>query len=81
MEKFGTLEFDENDNEYFLEFERFEEYLEWTEVEKDRVTNNFYCSKCDYLGSCLSEHLRDVKSLEYSCNGFKHLLDWYNERI
>ena len=79
--KFGTLEFDNNDNEYFLEFTTFEEYLIWTEVEKDRVVKNPYCSKCDYLGSCLSEHLRDVKSLTYSCNGFKHLLDWYNERI
>ena len=68
-------------NEYFLEFDRFEEYLKWTEIEKDRVTHNPYCSKCDYLGSCLSEHLRDVKDLTYSCNGFKHLLDWYNERI
>ena len=79
--KFGTLEFDNNDNEYFLEFTTFENYLTWTEVEKDRVVKNPYCSKCDYLGSCLSEHLRDVKSLTYSCNGFKHLLDWYNERI
>ena len=79
--KFGTLEFDNNDNEYFLEFTTFEDYLTWTELEKDRVVKNPYCSKCDYLGSCLSEHLRDVKSLTYSCNGFKHLLDWYNERI
>ena len=79
--KFGTLEFDDKDNEYFLEFNHFEEYLKWTEIEKDRVTKNPYCSKCDYLGSCLSEHLRDVKSLTHSCNGFKHLLDWYNERI
>ena len=79
--KFGTLEFDDNDNEYFLEFNRFEEYLKWTEIEKDRVNKNPYCSKCDYLGSCLSEHLRDVKDLTYSCNGFKHLLDWYNERF
>jgi hypothetical protein len=79
--KFATLEFDKQDNEYFLEFDCFEEYLEWTDVEKERVSNNLYCSKCDYLGSCLSEHLRDVKDLTYSCNGFKHLLDWYNERF
>ncbi len=79
--KFGTLEFDEKDNEYFLEFDKFEEYLKWTEIEKNRVIKNPYCSKCNYLGSCLSEHLRDVKSLTHSCNGFKHLLDWYNERI
>ena len=51
------------------------------EIEKERVNKNPYCSKCSYLGSCLSEHLRDVKDLTYSCNGFKHLLDWYNERF
>ena len=79
--KFGTLEFDDNDNEYFLEFNKFEEYLKWTEIEKERVNKNPYCSRCDYLGSCLSEHLRDVKDLTYSCNGFKHLLDWYHERF
>ena len=79
--KFGTLEFDDNDNEYFLEFNKFQEYLKWTETEKERVNKNLYCSKCNYLGSCLSEHLRDVKDLTYSCNGFKHLLDWYNERF
>ena len=79
--KFGTLEFDDNDNEYFLEFNKFEEYLKWTEIEKERVNKNPYCSRCNYLGSCLSEHLRDVKDLTYSCNGFKHLLDWYNERF
>ena len=78
---FGTLEFDEKDDEYFLEFNRFEEYLAWTALEKERVNKNPYCSKCQYLGCCLSEHLRDVKNLKHSCNGFKHLLDWYNEQF
>lgn len=75
--KFGVLEFDHNDNEYFLEYDTFEEYINWTKQEKLRVSNNGFCSKCEYFGRCLSEHLREVKNLDNSCNGFKHLIDWY----
>jgi len=79
--KLAVLDFDLNDNEYFLELETFDAYLTWAEREKERVTNNEYCKECPYLGHCLSEHLRDVKSLENSCNGFRHLLEWYDTRI
>lgn len=80
--KMAVLEFDLNDNEFFLEINSIEEYDKWCETEKARVKKNKYCSNCEYLGSCLSEHLRDVKSLEDSCNGFKHLIDWYkNGRV
>jgi sulfatase maturation enzyme AslB (radical SAM superfamily) len=75
--KYGVLEFDLNDNEFFLEYETLEEYFEWCEKEKHRVAKNKFCSGCDHYGHCLSEHLRDVKSLDNSCNGFKHLIDWY----
>lgn len=75
--KYGVLEFDLNDNEFFLEYETLEEYFEWCEKEKKRVTKNKFCSGCEHFGHCLSEHLRDVKSLDNSCNGFKHLIDWY----
>lgn len=74
--KFGVLEFDSSDNEYFLEFNTFKEYLNWSDKEKFKVNNNPICSKCPYLGKCLTEHYRDVKSLENSCNGFRFLLDW-----
>lgn len=74
--KFGVLEFDQNDNEFFLELDKFEDYLLWAENEKTLVKNNKFCKECDYLGKCLTEHYRDVKSLDNSCNGFKHLLDW-----
>lgn len=79
--KFGVLEFDENDNEYFLELESFDEYKQWTNFEKERVTKNDFCNGCEYFGKCLSEHLRDVKDLTNSCNGFKNLIDWYKNEI
>lgn len=75
--KYGVLEFDLNDNEFFVEYETLNEYFEWCEKEKKRVTKNKFCSACDHFGHCLSEHLREVKSLDNSCNGFKHLIDWY----
>ena len=75
--KYGVLEFDLNDNEFFLEYDSLEEYFDWCGKEKARVTRNKYCKNCEYYGNCLSEHLREVKSLEYSCNGFKNLIDWY----
>ena len=79
--KYGVLEFDLNDNEFFLEYETLEEYFKWCNNEKKRVEKNKFCSKCDYFGHCLSEHLRDVKSLDNSCNGFKHLIDWYKREF
>lgn len=75
--KYAVLEFDLNDNEFFLEYDNLQEYWKWCELEKYRVSKNKYCSNCEYYGHCLSEHLREVKSLDKSCNGFKHLIDWY----
>ena len=74
---YGVLEFDLNDYEYFQEYETLEEYFSWCEKEKIRVQKNKFCSSCEYFGNCLSEHLRDVKSLDNSCNGFKKLINWY----
>lgn len=80
--KFGVLEFDKDDNEFFLELNTFEEYQKWAFKEKVRVAANSFCGSCEYFGNCLSEHLREVKDLDNSCNGFKGLLDWYkNERM
>jgi len=79
--KYGVLEFDLNDNEFFLEYDTFDEYLDWCKKERQRVERNKFCSNCQYYGNCLSEHLREVKNLDNSCNGFKLLLDWYNARL
>jgi MoaA/NifB/PqqE/SkfB family radical SAM enzyme len=80
--RYAVLEFDLNDNEFFLEYDTFQDYLNWCSIEKKRTHKNSYCNQCEYNGHCLSEHLRDVKDLNNSCNGFKHLIDWYkNERL
>jgi len=79
---YAVLEFDLNDNEFFLEFDDFQKYIKWCNVEKNRVSKNKYCSNCEYFGHCLSEHLRDVKDIDNSCNGFVKLIDWYkNGRV
>lgn len=79
--KFGVLEFDKNDNEYFLELDSFSKYLDWTLLEKSRVLSNAFCGSCNYNGRCISEHLREVKSLDDSCNGFHNLIQWYEKKL
>lgn len=77
--RFAVLDFDLNDREYFLELTGLDEYHAWCAQEKKRVEANSFCSKCEFKGRCLSEHLREVKSLENSCNGFHGLLTrWKN---
>lgn len=77
---FAVLEFDSDDNEFFLEVDGVSGYLEWCTEERKAVSNNSHCSSCNYMGHCLSEHLRDVQDLTHSCNGFKGLLDkWTNQ--
>lgn len=73
--KFAVLEFDKDDNEYFLEMESWDDYLNWTVDEKLNLSP--ICKRCYYLGSCLTEHYRYVHDLTNSCNGYKGLLDWY----
>ena len=73
--KFGVLEFDENDNEYFLELPTYNSYQQWAWREK-RVQSPI-CNSCTYFGHCLTEHYRYVKDLKNSCNGYRGLLDWY----
>lgn len=78
--KFGVLEFDQNDNEFFLELDSFAQYLDWTINEKVRVMSNEFCGTCRYNGRCISEHLREVKSTENSCNGFYKLIEWFENK-
>lgn len=75
--KFAVLEFDLNDREYFLELDSLSEYQRWCEKEKQRVDQNEFCRDCEFKGRCLSEHLRDVKDISMSCNGYRHLIKWY----
>ena len=75
--RFGVLEFDLNDNEYFKEYDSLDDYYKWTELEKKRTSNNIHCSNCEHYGHCLSEHLRNVKDLDNSCNGFRGLINWF----
>jgi MoaA/NifB/PqqE/SkfB family radical SAM enzyme len=78
--KYGVLEFDKNDKEYFLELNSWQEYLEWTVKEKlDNVSD--ICRNCKYFGNCLTEHYRYVHNLENSCNGYKGLLDYYSSSM
>jgi hypothetical protein len=74
--KFAILDFDEDDNEYFNEFDDISFIFVWGEMEKDNIQNNDICSSCPFLGACLSEHLRNVTSIEKSCNGFRSLLEY-----
>lgn len=74
---FYVLDFDDNDREYFKIINSIEDYNVWVAKEKHMVENNKFCSQCQWKGHCLTEHYRHVTSLEYSCNGFKELLDWY----
>lgn len=73
--KFGVLEFDLNDREFFLELDSWDDYIKWTEKEKNTISS--ICKKCEYFGHCLTEHYRPVYDLTNSCNGYKGLLNWY----
>jgi hypothetical protein len=73
--KFAVLEFDLNDKEYFLELDTFQEYIEWANKEKTKLSP--ICRACTFKGHCLTEHYRYVKDLNNSCNGYKGLLEYY----
>lgn len=79
--EFAVLDFDLNDNEYFRPMVSLDEYHRWCENEKRKVNTNSICNSCQFKGHCLSEHLRDVKSLERSCNGFHNLLVRYQRDV
>ena len=74
--KFGVLEFDKNDNEYFKELDTFEDYITWADNEPIHNVSEI-CRKCVYYGKCLTEHYRYVTDLTHSCNGYKGLLDCF----
>jgi len=77
--KFAVLEFDLNDNEYFLELDSFNEYIEWTNKEK-RSNVSEICKSCKYYGKCLTEHYRYVNDMSNGCNGYFNLIEWYKNK-
>ena len=81
--KIAVLDFDNLGQEYFLDLKHFSDYEHWIRHEKEKIMNDDdMCTKCIYLGHCLSEHLKPVSQTDLSCNGFKNLLSWYkNERL
>lgn len=74
--KFGVLEFDNNDKEYFKEYKSYYEYKQWAKNEaRDNLSP--ICHSCTYFGNCLTEHYRYVLDLDNGCNGYKGLLEYY----
>ena len=74
--KFGVLEFDKDDKEYFKEYESYHGYKQWAKNEaRDNLSP--ICHSCTYFGNCLTEHYRYVLDLDNGCNGYKGLLDYY----
>jgi MoaA/NifB/PqqE/SkfB family radical SAM enzyme len=72
---FSVLEFDSNDNEYFLELNTFNEYIQWAKEEPTKNVSDI-CRNCKWYGKCLTEHYRYVRDLTNGCNGYKGLLEW-----
>lgn len=77
--KYGVLDFDKDDKEYFLELANWSNYQQWAYQEK--ITLSDICNNCKYVGHCLTEHYRYVKDLDNSCNGYINLLEWYDARM
>lgn len=77
--KFAVLEFDKNDNEYFLELDTFKDYLKWADEEPIKNVSDI-CRECKWYGKCLTEHYRYVKDLDNGCNGYRGLLEWQEKK-
>lgn len=79
--RFAVLDFDQDDNERFTEYDNFKDIIGWSSREREIVESNPVCSKCSYLGHCLTEHYRWVTDNSHSCDGHFHLLEWYRDRM
>lgn len=76
----AVLEFDEKHREYFKPLASMASYADWCVDEKRRTRENPRCASCQFLGACLSEHLKNEMSEDDSCDGFKGLIEWYEQR-
>lgn len=74
--KYGVLEFDEYDREYFLELGTYPQYVQWTEEEKHQRLSEV-CRSCEFKGKCLTEHYRRNEGVDNECSGFKSLIQWW----
>ncbi len=70
----AVLDFDDLGREFFKKLKNMQEYEIWCLDEKNKISTNVFCGKCEYLGHCLSEHLQVVRENQQSCNGFYNLL-------
>ena len=77
---FGVLDFDLLGNEHFTELTSFNKYKKWAQKEKTAGVSDI-CKNCKYFGGCLTEHYKYVEDLKNGCNGYKGLLDWYDEGL
>jgi MoaA/NifB/PqqE/SkfB family radical SAM enzyme len=77
----AVLDFDQDRKEYFRPMSHMIEYAVWSKMEKFKVRHNPICSKCEYQGSCLTEHYREVREKDLSCSGFRNLLDWSKDYL
>ena len=75
-----NIDTSKNNNEYFRKVDNFDDYIKWTEEEKQKIDKSPVCRKCEYKGFCLTEHYRFVENLDNGCNGYKYLLDTYRFR-
>jgi sulfatase maturation enzyme AslB (radical SAM superfamily) len=75
------IQFDPNGREYFTKLESLDEFFKYANLEKEKIKNNIYCSRCTWIGKCLTEQYREVLEINNSCNGFKNLIDWYKNYV
>lgn len=80
--EFAVLDFDLNDNEYFRVVGDLDQYANWCQAEAHRTYVDSHCNQCQFMGQCLTEHMRFVDNVNQSCNGYHNLLLWYkHERM
>ncbi|MBX3041797.1 MAG: radical SAM protein [Bdellovibrionaceae bacterium] len=77
---FAVLDFDSQDREYFRVIQDLTEFQKWCIEEEKKIRANPFCSRCDFLGGCLTEHYREVRTLSEGCSGYLGLLQEFRSR-
>jgi sulfatase maturation enzyme AslB (radical SAM superfamily) len=76
----SVLDFDQNSREYFKPMSSMQEYFNWCYGEKEQSLNSYFCSKCEFLGHCMTEHIRPVFDNKNSCSGGHRLLKKWQQK-